>query len=360
ERAFATLDDGSRLELAVCALGGSVATPAAGLTAPVVELAGMDALRAAGESVRGKIVFLSEPMAPTRRATFEAYGGAVGQRSRGAIEAARLGAVGVVIRSMSTAQDDAPHTGAMRYEDGVERIPAGALGVTSALRLARALRRGEVRSLTLAMHCRTLPEVEQWTVVGELPGTDLADQVVVVGGHLDAWDKGVGAHDDGSGCAQSIEAARLLKKVGHRPRRTLRVVLFANEENGLRGGRAYAEETRDEPHYLAMESDSGGFSPRGIALALPEASLARLRPLGAPLAVVGAERVLPGGEGADIGPLAARGALLASLRPDDARYFDVHHSDNDVLAAVNPRELELGAVVMAYWLAVLDGIEDLP
>jgi len=254
---------------------------------------------------------------------------------------------------VSTGDDDVPHTGTMHYEDGVPHIPALALGVHSAEALDAELAAGKVERIRLRCSCRTLPDVEQWNVVGEIPGLDHPEEILVVGGHLDAWETGDGAQDDGAGCCQALEAARLLLVCGVRPSRTIRVVLYANEENGSRGGREYARLHAQERHVLAMESDSGGFAPRGIALGFPQDVLSRLRPYGEPLAAVGAERVLGGGGGSDVAPLKGLGAILGSLRVDDARYFDLHHSANDTLAAVNSRELELGAITMAYWLALL-------
>ncbi|MFQ5749258.1 MAG: M20/M25/M40 family metallo-hydrolase [Planctomycetota bacterium] len=357
ERVFATLRDGTRIELSCCALGSSIATSSDGITAEVVELDGLDALKATKKDLRGKIVFLDGPMDPTARATFSAYGKAVGQRVSGASEAARKGAIGLLIRSMSTAHDDAPHTGNMHYQEGVEKIPALALGVLSAEKLGRKLAAGEVASVTLRSHCRTLADRASSNVVGEIPGTDLAGEIVLVGGHLDAWELGQGAHDDGAGCAHSLEAVRLLLKTGYRPRRTIRVVLFANEENGLHGARAYAEAHAKEKHFFAMESDSGGFAPRGISISIKGGDLDSLAGLAHPLEAVGAGRVFPGGGGADVSPLAQQGVPVGSLRPADARYFDLHHSRNDVLEAVNPRELELGAVTVAYWLAMIADLD---
>ncbi len=349
--------DGSEDEVPVTALGGSIATGPAGISAEVVECYGLEALAEAGEKVRGKIVFLSKPMRATARTTGRAYGEAVGQRIRGAKEAAKYGAVGVIVRSMSTAKDDLPHTGAMGYEDGVEKIPAAAIGVLSSERLSAELKKGRVEA-TLNLECETLPDIEQWNVVGEIPGTDLKDEIIVVGGHLDAWGTGVGAHDDGAGCAQSLECAALLLRAGIKPRRTVRIVLFANEENGLAGGNGYAEaHAETEKHFLAMETDSGAFGPRGIGLSRPADVVDRLKDLGAPLGQVGAERLFRGGGGADIGPLAPSGCYMSSLRVNDERYFDVHHSANDTLEFVNPREIELGAVVMAYWISIFANID---
>lgn len=349
--------DGQQSGLAVCALGGSVGTPAEGIRAEVVEVSGLEALEALGEQVRGKIVFFNGPMEPIHRRTFHAYRGAVGQRSRGASEASKHGAVAALVRSMSTAQDDQPHTGSTRYAKDVEPIPAFALGVLSAQRLSEKLAAGAVQSVWLKASCETLPDVEQWNVIGELTGSELPDEYVVISGHLDAWDLGTGAHDDGGGCVQAIEAARLLRETGYTPRRTLRIIMYANEENGRRGGDRYAEQHAEEKHFYAFESDAGVFAPQGIALNLPEEVLERLRPLGIPLAAIGAERVYPNGGGVDIAPLKDRGIPVGSLRPADARYFDLHHSWNDTLEAVNPRELQLGAIVYAYWAGIMGNLE---
>ncbi|NQU47859.1 MAG: M20/M25/M40 family metallo-hydrolase [Planctomycetes bacterium] len=352
------LSDGSEIEVPVTALGGSIATGPGGVRAEVFECDGLEGVAAAGEKLRGKIAFLSRPMRSTARSTGQAYGEAVPQRTRGAIEAAKFGAVGVIVRSMSTAEDDFPHTGAMRYEDGVMKIPSAAIGVISSKRLSAELKKGIVEA-TLTLQCETLPDVEQWNVVGEIPGTDLADEIVVVGGHLDAWGTGVGAHDDGAGCAQSLECARLIMEAGIRPRRTVRVVLFANEENGLAGGNGYAaKHSQAEKHFLAMETDSGAFGPRGIGLSRPADVIDRLKVLGAPLGQVGAERLFRGGGGADIGPLSKDGCIMSSLKVNDERYFDVHHSANDTLESVNPREIELGAVVMAYWVSIFASMDE--
>lgn len=352
------LSDGSEINVPVVALGGSVGTGPGGVTAEVIECFGLEEMEKLGEKARGKIVFFSKPMRSTARTTGRAYGEAVGQRVNGAKEAAKYGAVGVIIRSMSTAEDDEPHTGQMRYEDGGPKIPAGAMGVLSSKRLAAELKKGKVEA-TLTLECETLPEIEQWNVIGEIPGTDLKEEIIVVGGHLDAWGVGVGAHDDGAGCAQSLECARLIMAAGIKPRRTVRIVLFANEENGLAGGNGYAEAHADkEKHFLAMETDSGAFGPRGIGLRRPADVVERLGVLGAPLAQVGAERLFNGGGGADINPLAPSGCIMSSLRVNDERYFDVHHSENDTLDAVNPREIELGAVVMAYWVSIFATMDE--
>jgi carboxypeptidase Q len=348
--------DRQDLPLVITALGGSIATGPGGITAEVVEVDGLKGIEQAGEKLRGKIAFLNQPMRANVRNTGRAYGEAVPQRTGGATAAIQYGAVAVLVRSMSTAMDDVPHTGAMRYKDGVGKIPAAALGVLSAIRLSDALKQGPVQ-VTLTLECETLPEIEQWNVIGEIPGSDLAEEYIVVGGHLDAWGTGVGAHDDGAGCAHSLEAARLLVATGFRPRRTIRVILFANEENGMAGGKGYAaRHGESEKHFLAMESDSGGFGPRGLGLSRPNDIIDRFRPLGKPLGQIGAERIFNGGGGADIGPLTEFGCITSSLKVNDERYFDLHHSANDTLDFVNPRELELGSVVVAYWLSIFANV----
>lgn len=349
--------NGAEMTLAVTALGGTIPTGPAGISGEVVEVDGIEGLEAVKDQLPGRIAFFNRPMRSTARTTGQAYGEAVGQRVNGAKEAVKYGAVAVLVRSMSTKQDDFPHTGAMRYDEGGERIPAAALGILSADRLTAALAEGPVHA-TLELECEILPEVEQWNVVGEIPGSDLREEIVLVGGHLDAWGTGVGAHDDGAGCAQSVEAARLLIEAGFKPRRTLRVVLFANEENGLAGGKGYAaKHGPGEAHFLAMETDSGAFGPRGIGLSRPQDVIDRLGGLGFPLASVGAERLFRGGGGEDIGPLKEYGCYQSSLKVNDERYFDVHHSAIDTLDNVNPRELQLGAVTMAYWLSIFTDCE---
>ena len=357
ERCVAEAADGSRIDLAVTALGGTIGTGPGGITAEVVEVDGLEGLADIGDALSGKIAFFNRPMRATARTTGAAYGEAVGQRTRGAREAVKHGAVGVLVRSMSTKLDDYPHTGAMGYDEDGDKIPAAALGLISADKLSAALKQGTVR-VTLELEAETLPDVEQWNVIGEIPGGDLRDELVVVGGHLDAWETGVGAHDDGAGCVQSVEAARLLIEHGFRPRRTIRVVLFANEENGLAGARGYAAKHGEGgAHFVAMESDSGGLGPRGIGLARPRDVIDRLQPLGFPLSSVGAERLFAGGGGADIGPLRDYGCFVSSLKVNDERYFDYHHSALDRLDNVNPRELQLGAVTMAYWLSIFANCE---
>ena len=337
------------IRLPILALGGSVATPEGGLTAGVIEVQSFEELHERAGEAKGKIVFFNRPMDAGLFNSFQAYGGSVGQRSRGAIEAARAGGVAALVRSMTTRLDDFPHTGAMRYEDGLERVPAVAVSTRGAEHLSGWLAEGREVTLRLELSCRTLEDEESFNVVGELLGRELPDEVIVVGGHLDAWDVGQGAHDDGGGCAQAFEVVRLLRALDLRPRRTIRAVMFMNEENGMRGGRAYhaGNQAAMERHVMALESDRGVFTPRGFTSdATPEA-LATLREIVALMADAGIYVMEPGYGGVDISPMAADGVPLVGFLPDCQRYFDLHHSARDTMEQVSDREINLGAGAMA-------------
>jgi len=336
-------------ELATCALGGSVATPAGGLEAEVVRVTSFEELSARASEARGRFVFFDRPMDPALADPFEAYGGAVSQRSRGPVEAARVGAVGAIVRSMTLALDDHPHTGATRYDDAFTSVPAVAISTLAAQSLAGLIATGGAVKLRLELDCRTLPDIESANVVGELRGREIPEEIVLLGAHLDAWDVGSGAHDDGAGCVHVIEAVRLLAELGLRPRRTVRVCLFMNEENGLRGGLAYRDAHLAElpRHVLALETDRGGFTPRGFGTDAPPEVFARLEASTRLLHAYGAGLLVKGGGGADISPLAEHGVVLCEYVPDAARYFDVHHAETDVIEAVHPRELALGAAAIA-------------
>jgi len=335
--------------LPVLALGGSVGTTRAGIEAEVVRVESLEALAALGAGVRGRIVFFDRPMDPRTLDPFDAYGGAVDQRAHGAVEAARHGAVAAIVRSMSLRLDDHPHTGAMRYEAGVERIPAAAVSTAGAERLAALLRAEKKVTLRLRLDCSAGPDVPSHNVVGEIRGSSAPEEIVLLGAHLDAWDVGQGAHDDGAGCVHVLEAMRVVRKLGLRPKRTLRAVLFMNEENGLRGGRAYREAHSGElaRHLLAIETDRGGFSPRGFGTDAGGELLLDLRRIALLLDPAGAGALKPGDGGADISVLRPDGVPLMELLVDPQRYFDVHHCARDTLDTVNPRELALGAAALA-------------
>jgi hypothetical protein len=337
-------------KLSICALGGSVPTPHAGIEAEVIEVHSLKEAETLGESGKGKIVFFNRGFDPTLPATFAAYGGANDQRVGGATAAAKSGAVAVLVRSMTLAKDDAPHTGAMRYGEG-NKIPAAALGIQSADRLSEALKHGKTK-VRLVLNCKTLPDEPSANVIGEVKGSELPNEVIVMGGHLDSWDLGRGAHDDGAGVTQAMEALRLIKQLGLKPKRTIRVVAWMNEENGGRGAKAYADYAAKaaEKHFAAMESDSGGFMPRAFGVSADK--LEKVQPWLPMLSDFGIERFVAGGSDADNGPLGAFGAILFALQPENQRYFDYHHSRNDTIDKVNPRELEMGAMSMAAiaWL----------
>ncbi|WP_171738316.1 M28 family peptidase [Spirosoma taeanense] len=341
----------------IAALGGSVATGPKGVEAGVVEVKSFTELRALGaDKVKGKIVFFNRPMDPTKINTFEAYGGAVEQRANGATEAAKLGAIGAIVRSMTNVHDDNPHTGSMRYGTGVPLIPTAAISTNGADLLSKSLSENPNLTFYFKQNSETLPDAKSYNVVGEIRGSEKPDEIIVVGGHLDSWDLSEGAHDDGSGCVQSIEVLRILKSLGIKPKRTIRAVMFMNEENGLRGGVQYADlaKKNNEKHIAAVESDNGGFTPRGFGIVgTPDqrAKAIAWKPL---LAPYGLTEIGPGGGGADIGPLATLGTVLFGFKPDTQRYFDYHHTAVDRFEAVSQRELELGAASMAALVYLLD------
>jgi carboxypeptidase Q len=341
--------------LAATALGGSVATPDGPLTASVVEIRSLAEL--ATTDVRGRIVFFNRPMNPTRVIPGQAYGEAVDQRVQGPAAAAKLGAVGALVRSMTHRLDDVPHTGSTTYPPDGPRIAAAALSTVAADRLSAALRADPALRVTLQINARWLDDALSHNVIGELRGTVHQDKIILVGGHLDSWHNTPGAHDDGTGVVQSIEVLRLLRAVGYRPRHTIRAVLFTNEENGLRGAAAYSTlaKERQEFHLLAIESDGGGHQPRGFNLGNPAGDAHRKAERWLPLfAPYGVHYFQAGRGGADVAPLLAHGATVAGLQSDTQRYFDLHHTAADTLEQVNKRELELGAAAMAALVYLVD------
>ena len=342
------------------ALGGSVGTPSEGLMAEVVEVTSFDELKAFGERVRGKIVLFNKAMVRSRG--FEGYGTAVPQRSRGAVEAARLGAVAVLVRSVGTGAFRLPHTGALRYDDAVPKIPAAALALEDADLLHRLLSGGKAApvKVRLRLGARMEGEVESANVVGELPGQGQPDEIVLIGAHLDSWDLATGALDDGAGCAIVLETARLLTQLGLVPRRTLRVVLFMNEEFGLSGARAYAEAHKGElsRHVAAMESDSGAGKPYGLTVAGGEAMAQVARTLMEPLQSLGVTELRQVEEtGADLIPLKSHGIPMLGVMQDVSSYFDWHHTAGDTLDKADPFELSLATAAFAV---VAHAVADLP
>lgn len=260
------------------------------------------------------------------------------------------------MRSLSLAQDDYPHTGAMHYQDGVPQVPVAAISTNGADLLSRELKQDPGLRFTLKMNPRTLPDAVSHNVVGEIKGSEFPDEIIVVGGHLDSWDLAQGAHDDGAGCMQAIEVLRILQDMHYKPKRTIRAVMFMNEENGLRGGLKYAElaKKNQENHIAAMESDAGGFSPRGFSLDAPAEKRSQVMRWKQVLAPYGLQDIGPGGGGADISPLKNGHTALIGFRPDSQRYFVHHHAANDTFEHVNRRELELGGAAMAALVYLID------
>lgn len=337
-------------KLSMLGLGNSVGTPPEGIRAEAVVVRSFDELETLGERVRGKIVVYNVP--------FTTYGQTVAYRGVGPSRAAKYGAVAVIVRSVTPVSLQTPHTGSLRYLDDQPKIPAAAVTIEGAELLQRMQERGEHPVLRLKMEAHFLPDAESANVVAELKGRERSDEVVVVGGHIDSWDVGQGAHDDGGGCIVSWEVVRLLKELGLRPRRTIRVVLFTNEENGVRGGNGYRDAHKAEManHVLAIESDIGVFRPTGFGLsekASPQAradfvEIAKL------LSNIHADQIDPDGEGTDIGPMMKEGVTGASLNVDFSHYFDIHHTQADTFDKVNPQELAAcvaAMAVMAYVVA---------
>ena len=343
--------------LVLTALGGSVATPAAGITADVIEVTSYDELKSLGSKVRGKIVFYNNEMDMTlveQGRSFEAYGKAVVFRGSGASKAAEYSAAAVLIRSVGSASLRTPHTGAMRYDEKQPKIPAAALSAEDAMLIHRLLAKGERVRVNLVLTPRTLPDAASANVVAEIRGSEKPDEIVLIGGHLDSWDLGTGAIDDGSGVAMVMETMRLIKTMGLTPKRTIRCVLFMNEENGLRGGRGYAAAHKNEKHVAAIETDAGAAAPTGFNTTLKGDALTQLEQRTAVLALVGAHRFETAKEvGADINALTEAGVPSYGLVPNPRHYFDYHHTPADTLDKVNPQELAQNTAAIAALTWVL-------
>ena len=349
---------GNTINVPVCALGGSISTPLGGLRANVIEVKSFDELSRRKNEVNGKIVFFNRPMRADFVNTFDAYSEAVNQRIQGAEIAAKLGAVGVIVRSLNLKLDDQPHTGTMSYGTLPlsKRIPAASISTNGAELLSSMLSLNKNLKFYLKQNCKNLPDVESFNVIGEIKGTKYPEEIMVVGAHLDSWDLGDGAHDDGAGVVQSMEVPRLLKKINYKPKRTLRIVLFINEENGQRGAIKYNEESKakKENHVFAIESDAGGFSPRGFSIDSNDEKFKIIENWSIYFKPYLIHYFEKGGSGADISLLKSKNNVLVGLRPDSQRYFEYHHSENDVFSSINKRELELGAASMASLIYLVD------
>ena len=344
-------------DLSITGLGTSTGTDEKGIVSQVIEVQDFEELARLGEKVvKGKIVFFNRPMDPTHINTFRGYGGAVDQRVRGASEAAQYGAVAAIIRSATTALDNHPHTGVMYYQEGIPEIPAVCVSTRGANLLSTWLREDPDLNLHLISNCKNYPDVTSYNVIGEIRGSTYPDQIITIGGHLDAWDNSEGAHDDGAGCIQSIEVLRLYKELVIRPKRTVRAVMFMDEEIAQRGAKKYAELARlnNENHYVAVESDRGGLMPRGFGIGAEGERLDEFLGLQNYFKPYGITEFTGGGGGADIGPLREFGAVLISFVPDMQRYFDYHHSPNDTFEQVNIRELQMGSASIAALIYLID------
>jgi hypothetical protein len=336
-------------DLAVLALGGSIATHADGITAEIIEVKTFEELENRKDEVKGKIVFFSRALDQGKVNTFAGYGGAVNQRVNGAIEAAKYGAIGVLIRSITTKYDNVPHTGVMDYNDTIPKIPAAALGNIDADFLSDELKKNPHLKINLKLNCETLPDAQSYNVIGEIAGTEFPDEIILVGGHFDSWDVGCGAHDNGAGCIQTMEVLDLMKRLNIKLKRTLRCVFFINEENGVRGATEYANyaDTSTQVHLVVLESDRGAFTPIGFYAETDSTeTISRLQSWLPILEKANIEWVRKGGSGVDVQKI-KNAKLHLGYVPDDQRYMDFHHSANDVFDSVHPREFELGAAAIA-------------
>jgi len=344
-------------KLNLCALGNSVGSGKKGVAAGIVEVSSIAEMERLGADViKGKIVFLNFPMNPTYVETFRAYSESGIARWGAPTIAAKYGAVAAMVRSMASNPDDYPHTGVTVYNDSFPKIPAVAISTNDAIWLGRQLKMKRQLTAFIQTNCSMLPDAPSFNVVGELKGSEFPNEIITAGGHLDSWDLAEGAHDDGAGVVQSIEVLRALKASGIQPKRTIRAVLFMNEENGGRGGAKYAAlaKSNQEQHVFALESDAGGFTPRGFIFETTNSRFEKILQWKSLFYNYGIYDFSRGGSGSDVGHLRETGAALAGLRPDTQRYFDVHHAATDVFENVNPRELHLGALNMAALVYLVD------
>lgn len=342
-------------QMALTALGGSVATPLGGLKASVVEIPSFEALDTL--NLEGKIAFFNIPMDPTFISTGYAYGSAVKQRWAGAMEASKKGAVGVVIRSLSSSINKYPHTGSMAYAEDIRKIPAAALSTFDAEMLSKQLKKDADLQVKLELTCEWQDSVYSYNLIADLQGSSRPEEVIVVSGHIDSWELGTGAHDDGAGSMHALEAAYLLKRMNLPLKRTLRVVWYMNEEFGLNGARVYAKQAKantKERHVIAMESDGGGFTPKGLSIDAQETVVSKIKKYRSLFEPYGIYQFSKGGSGADVGQLKADDIVLIGLRPDNHRYFEVHHSKLDNISAVNAREFTMGSATLAALIWVMD------
>ncbi len=356
EAAWIMNETGEVVKLSVLALGGSIGTNGL-IQGEILKVESIEELKKLSpEEIKGKVIFFNRPFDQKMIQTFHAYGACVDQRWAGTNEASQLNAKAVVIRSMASSTDEHPHTGSMHYDKGVEPIPGAAISTMDADKIVSWLDKGKV-ILKMEMDCRFFPDEISYNVIGEMKGGE-DDKIITFGGHLDSWDVGEGAHDDGAGVVHSIEALRILKELGYVPNHTLRCVLFMNEENGNFGGKSYAELAAEnkEKHICAIETDRGGFLPMGFDIVGDDKQVKFVRSFQKLLKNYDLLKFNPGYGGVDIGPLRDYypDMLQLGMAVNSQRYFDYHHSEVDVFESVNKRELELGAAAMAAMIYLID------
>lgn len=359
EKEIARITNSEKLgayDMKTLALGNSVGTGTNGVLGEIVELGGLDEVDSYGKKLEGKIVFFNGKMDPTVINNFSAYGKAVVQRAWGASDAAKYGAQAVIVRSMTNRLDDIPHTGSLRYKPLIGQIPAVAISTNDAELLSQLLKEQADLKVYIRTTCESKEPVLSYNVIGEMTGSEFPDEIISIGGHLDSWDVGEGANDDGSGCMQAIDALRTLQALNIKPKRTLRAVMWMNEENGLMGGKTYAKvaDEKGENHIAAIESDAGSFRPYGFSMAGSDEQKSVVKAWKNLFTPYGVWNFEQDGGGADIGPLQPLGTLLIGLRPNTQQYFIYHHTNEDVFENVDKRELELGAASMSALLYLLD------
>ncbi|MFO7562380.1 MAG: M20/M25/M40 family metallo-hydrolase [Enhygromyxa sp.] len=341
-------------DLPVLGLGMTVGTPKRGITAEVVVVADLDELDRRADELKGKIVVINQAMPAYDHEHHNAhYGSTVQIRAHGPSRAGQHGAKAVLIRSVTANSLRTLHTGMLSYDQDKPKIPAAAITPEDAEWFARMAARGQSVKVHLQLGAKLLPDAESGNAIGEIPGRELPDEIVVIGGHIDSWDVGDGSSDDGAGCLMAMEAAAMLLELGLIPRRTIRVVLFTNEENGLRGGKAYYEDHKHEVHVAGIEADSGSAAPWGFGIGKSEADLEALLPYAELFEPLGAHNFVLGGGGADISPWTQAGMLGIAVRPDTSHYFDLHHSPADTIDKIAPYHLERNAAAMALMAYIL-------
>lgn len=347
-------------ELPILGLGMTVGTPKRGITAEVVVVSNLDEIDSRADELKGKIVVINQAMPPYDHEHHNAhYGTTVQIRAHGPSRAGQYGAKAVLIRSVTANSLRTLHTGMLSYDEDKPKIPAAAITPEDAEWFARMAARGQKVEVHLELGAKLLPDAESANAIAEIPGREKPEEIVLIGGHIDSWDVGDGSSDDGAGCLMAMEAAKMLLELNLIPRRTIRVVLFTNEENGLRGGKAYFEAHQHEPHVAAIEADSGSAAPWGFGIGDDEADLASLLPYAELFEALGAHHFVLGGGGADISPLTKAGVLGIAVRPDTSHYFDLHHSPADTIDKIAPFHLERNAAAMALMAYIL-AERDLP